>query len=298
MAPGFDYSNRSERPRGRVLSALSAAVPGVRAVQDQVQPYAAWWESHNRVAVAGGGPLWVALGDSMTQGIGASSPDRGWVGQLSGRLAQRGWTHRLVNLGVNGARVEDVLLRQLAALDRLQTIEQLQELEEPRKAGGRPMLVTVVIGSNDVVVRRHRRGLAGRFEQMLDRLPEGALVANLPNPHREARAVDALLRERAAAGRLVLVDMRREGPRSWRGRLASDRFHPNDRGYADMARVVERALDPGRRPRLKGSRAAAVARLPQWSIDRTWPAGPPWSVPDGCRGDQSANRRHSALAHS
>ncbi|WP_374968330.1 SGNH/GDSL hydrolase family protein [Terrabacter sp. BE26] len=241
MAAGFDYSNRSERPRGPVLSALSAAFPGVRAVQEQVLPYAVWWESHNRVAVTGSGPLWVALGDSMTQGIGASAPDRGWAGQLSARLAQRGWAHRLVNLGVNGARVEDVLDRQLPALELL---EELAELEQA--ADARPALVTVVIGSNDVVVRRHRRGLTERFEQMLDLLPAGALVANLPNPHREARAVDALLRDRAVAGRLVLVDLRREVPRSWRGRLASDRFHPNDRGYADMASIVERALDRAR----------------------------------------------------
>jgi len=231
VAPDFDYSNRSERPRGPVLSALSAAFPGVRAVQEQVLPYAVWWESHNRVAAAGAGPLWVALGDSMTQGIGASAPDRGWVGQLSGRLVARGWDHRLVNLGVNGARVEDVLDRQLPTLEAL-------------TADARPAaLVTVVIGSNDVVVRKHRRGLVGRFTELLDRLPDGALVSNLPNPHREARTVDAMLRERAEAGRLVLVDMRRDGPRSWRGRLASDKFHPNDRGYADMATVVERALD-------------------------------------------------------
>jgi len=231
MAPEFDYSNRSERPRGPVLSALSTAFPGVRAVQEQVLPYAVWWESHNRVAAGGDGPLWVALGDSMTQGIGASAPDRGWVGQLSGRLAVRGWDHRVVNLGVNGARVEDVLDRQLPALETLATGSQT------------PALVTVVIGSNDVVVRRHRRGLVERFAAMLDRLPEGALVSNLPNPHREARAVDAMLRDRADAGRLVLVDMRRDGPRSWRGRLASDKFHPNDRGYAEMATVVERAVD-------------------------------------------------------
>lgn len=231
MAPDFDYSNRSERPRGPVLSALSTAFPGIRAVQDQVLPYAVFWESHNRVAAAGDGPLWVALGDSMTQGIGASAPHRGWVGQLSERLAARGWDHRVVNLGVNGARVEDVLDRQLPALETF-------------AANGSPAaLVTVVIGSNDVIVRRHRQGLVERFTQLLDRLPEGALVSNLPNPHREARAVDAMLRERADAGRLVLVDMRRDGPRSWRGRLASDTFHPNDRGYAEMASVVERAVD-------------------------------------------------------
>ena len=219
-----------------MLSTLSTLVPAVRAVQEQVQPYAVWWESQNRAAVSRSEPLWVALGDSMTQGIGASTPDRGWVGQLDGRLTRRGWEHRLVNLGVNGARVEDVLDRQLPTLEALTA--------DARPADSRPAaLVTVVIGSNDVVVSKHRRGLVGRFTELLDRLPDGALVSNLPNPHREARTVDAMLRERADAGRLVLVDMRRDGPRSWRGRLASDKFHPNDRGYAEMATVVERAVD-------------------------------------------------------
>jgi lysophospholipase L1-like esterase len=214
-----------------VLSALSAAFPGIRAVQEQVEPYAAWWRSHNSVAARGAEPLWVALGDSMTLGIGASAPDRGWVGQLSKDLRQRGWTHRLVNLGVNGARVEDLLDRQLPALAELTA-------DGPEAA-----LVTVVIGSNDVVLRRHRRLLVERFTELLDRLPDEAVVSNLPNPHREARVVDALLRERAAAGRIVLADMRRDGPRSWWGRLASDRFHPNDAGYADMAGVVGRAVE-------------------------------------------------------
>jgi len=120
---------------------------------------------------------------------------------------------------------------------------QLPTLEALAADGGPAALVTIVIGSNDIVVRRHRRDLVERFTELLDRLPDGALVSNLPNPHREARTVDAMLRERADAGRLVLVDMRRDGPRSWRGRLASDKFHPNDRGYAEMATVVERAVD-------------------------------------------------------
>ncbi|MHA3837465.1 SGNH/GDSL hydrolase family protein [Terrabacter sp. AAH1] len=230
MGDDFDYANHGVRPRGPVLSALSAAFPGIRAVQEQVEPYAAWWRAHNRAAARAAGPLWVALGDSMTLGIGAGAPDRGWVGQLSRRFEDRGWQHRLVNLGVNGARVEDVLERQLPALAAL-TVD--------RPAA----LVTVVAGSNDVVLRRHRRLLFDRFAALLDRLPDDAVVSNLPNPHREARAVDRLLRERAEAGRVVLVDVRREGPRSWWGRLASDRFHPNEAGYADLATVVERSVD-------------------------------------------------------
>jgi len=231
VAADFDYSNLSERPRGPFLTALSRLFPGVRAVQAQVEPYAVQWGDANRAALAGHGPVWVALGDSMTQGIGASAYDQGWVGRLSTRLADEGWAHRVVNLAVNGARVEDVLTGQLSALDDLIA------------HGETVALVTVLIGSNDIVLRRHREGLVGRFEQMLDRLQPHAVVANLPNPRREARAIDAMLRDRAAAGELVLADMRRQGPRSWRGRLASDSFHPNDAGYADMAAVFATAMD-------------------------------------------------------
>jgi lysophospholipase L1-like esterase len=65
---------------------------------------------------------------------------------------------------------------------------------------------------------------------------------NLPNRHREAGRLDALLRARAAEGAIVLADMRGEGPRSWRGLLAADSFHLNDRGYAVLADVVENAV--------------------------------------------------------
>lgn len=218
------------RPPGPVVQVLGRVFPGVRAVQAQTAPYAGYWRRANLEAVAGTGPWWAALGDSMTQGIGASAPDRGWVGQLSTRLADDGWPHRLVNLSVTGARVADVLDDQLPALQAIAAEE------------GPPALVTVVAGSNDVVSPRYRGGLAERFTALLDALPEGSVVMNLPNPHREARRVDELIRERAETGRVVLADMRAFGPRSWRTMLAPDFFHPNDRGYAAMADVVGRAL--------------------------------------------------------
>lgn len=218
------------RPPGPVVRVIGRVFPGVREVQAQTEPYAAAWDRANRAALAATGPLWVAMGDSMTQGVGASAYDRGWVGQLSGRLRGDGWDHRLVNLSVTGARVEDVLESQLPALEAISAQE------------GAAALVTVVIGSNDVVSPLHRRGLTERFATLLDRLPEGSVVMNLPNPSREARRVDALLRRRAAEGQIVLADMRAEGPRSWRGLLAADSFHLNDRGYAAMADVVENAL--------------------------------------------------------
>ena len=53
-------------------------LPGVRKVHGQVARYAAEWEKANGAALAGAGPLWVVLGDSTAQGIGAPSWDEGW----------------------------------------------------------------------------------------------------------------------------------------------------------------------------------------------------------------------------
>ena len=223
-------ANLGPRPPGPVVRVLGRVFPGVREVQAQTRPYAEFWARSNEAALTRTGPLWVALGDSMTQGIGASDPMHGWVGQLSARLTAGGWTHRLVNLSVTGARVGDLVGSQLPALDTIVAGE------------GPPDLVTVVIGSNDVVSPRLRGGLTDRFTLMLDRLPDHTVVMNLPNPHREARRVDDVIRQRAAMGRLVLADMRAGGPRGWRGLLAPDSFHPNDRGYAAMADVVAEAL--------------------------------------------------------
>ena len=236
MATAFEYDNTSERPPGAFMRVLSTVMPGVAQVRDQTEPYAAAWRAANAAALAAGGsgePLWVALGDSMTQGIGASAPERGWVGQLAEHLAVAGRPHRVVNLSVTGARVQDAVDQQLPALRDL------------LDAGLSPQLVTVVIGSNDVVSPRLRPGLTERFEELLDGLPSGTVVANLPNPHREARRVEALLRRREREGRLVVADMRAHGPRSWRGKLAADKFHPNDAGYAAMARVFDIALGLG-----------------------------------------------------
>ncbi len=225
----FEYSNRSDRPPGRVLAVAARLLPGIAAVQRHIEPFADDWERANRAALQADGPLWVALGDSMTQGVGASAYDQGWVGQLSRRLAADGRRHRLLNLSVSGARVQDVLDRQLPAMDSLQA------------QGVSTALVTVLIGSNDIVFRANRAGVVERFEALLDRLPAGSVVANLPNPHREARQIDAMLRDRQRRGELLVADMRRSGPGVF-GTLAPDWFHPNDRGYAAMARVFGEAV--------------------------------------------------------
>ena len=159
----------------------------------------------------------------MTQGIGASAFDRGYLGQIPAELVPG----RLVNLSSSGARVADVLDRQLPAL---------------RVLGIVPALVTVLIGSNDLL--RHRREFPTAFGRMLDELPVGSVVASLPNPTKAAQAANARLARAAASGAVVIAELRGPDAPSWKGKLAADHFHPNDLGYANLAGAFARTLRP------------------------------------------------------
>jgi lysophospholipase L1-like esterase len=227
----FGYSNLSARPPGRLVTLAGRVVPGVARVQQQVGPYAASWALANQAALAVEGPLWVALGDSLSQGIGAPTYDRGWVGQLRTRLATAGHEYRLVNLSVSGARTEDVLEHQLPALATLAA------------RAGMPDVITVMIGSNDLISRRYRDGLPRRFERILRQLPAGSLVTTLPNPTRTAAQVNDIIETVARQRGLVVAELRGSRTASWRGKLAADHFHPNERGYAQLADVIGDALN-------------------------------------------------------
>ena len=221
MQSEFAYSNLSGRPRGPLLKLAGVVLPGIARVHADVEPFAHAWQRSNAAALAAGGPLWVALGDSLTQGIGAPDPTRGWVGKVRDRLAAQGRELGVVNLGVSGATTVDVIERQLPVLATLD-----------------PSLVTLMVGSNDLMRPSLRRGLPERFEQILDALPSGSVVTTMPNPSSVAGQVNRTIARVAAERDLVVAEMRDPRTASWRGRLAADHFHPNEAGYAAIAEVV------------------------------------------------------------
>jgi lysophospholipase L1-like esterase len=213
---------------GRVARIL---LPGVRHVHAQVAPYAALWDTANAAALKAAGPLWVVLGDSTAQGIGAPSYDQGYVGQLRRRLdEERGvdgpW--RVLNWSRSGARVQDVLRDQLPRLEAL---------------GVEPDLVTCAIGANDIYRTPLERILAG-MREVIRRLPAGAVIATIPQGLRpqKAVAVSNVIRTEGAAAGLVVADVwARTGP-PWRGKFAEDNFHPGVQGYADWTAAFADAL--------------------------------------------------------
>ncbi len=209
---------------------LGRLLPGAAARRVQTATFAAEWELANTEALAADGPLWVVLGDSTSQGIGASTRDGGYVLRVLERLRSDGRPWRVVNLSKTGARAADVLGRQLPAL---------AEIAERTP----PELVSVAIGSNDLV---HRTAdLHAALRKIAARLPAGALIATMPHGLRPpvAQQMNALVADEAARHGLRVADLwSRTGP-PWRDKYSADFFHPNDRGYGDWTAAFLDALD-------------------------------------------------------
>jgi acyl-CoA thioesterase I len=203
-----------------------------------------WWRD---LAKSPGDLLYVAIGDSAAQGIGASAPHRGYVGLLAEHIRQQsGRTLRVINLSVSGATVA------LAVRDQL-----------PRFLKLKPDIVTVAIGANDIALWDPVT-FETDIRHLFATLPPFAIVADLPCfhlPHNERKVAVAnrILRQVAAEQRLTVAPLhaitKRQGLRSVATQVANDMFHPNDRGYRVWADAFLPAVT-----------ADVVKRFPQGAV--------------------------------
>jgi acyl-CoA thioesterase I len=191
-----------------------------------------WWKSQRDRE---GELLYIAIGDSAAQGIGASRPGRSYVGAVAAHIrATTGRTVKVVNLGISGATVGIALAKELRHLAKLD-----------------PDIVTVSIGANDIPSFD-----AARFERELDELlgqvPSHAIVADLPTfyflpAERVVKGANLILRTVAAKHGLRVAPlherMRRQGLWGVTTQFAGDLFHPNDRGYRVWASAFLPAVD-------------------------------------------------------
>jgi lysophospholipase L1-like esterase len=210
---------------GRLVRWLRPGIAATLAVEESWRRY--WDESNDRARRADG-PLWVTLGDSTAQGIGASAPDHGYVGQLLVRLvARQGRPWRVVNLSVTGARLADVVREQLPRVDE----------------AGAPDLVTCAAGANDIVRRGFPRAREALRELIRD-LPAGAFLATVPQGlfPRRTNELNRIIRAEAPAADLRIADVWAHTGPPWRNKYAADDFHPNDTGYADWCAAFAGAL--------------------------------------------------------
>ena len=222
---------------------------GVAELRADRTEFAAYWKAHNdRVlgnrerAVAGGAdpdPLWVVLGDSTAQGLGAPGPRGGYVGQTLQQLRRTTGRHwRVLNLSVSGALIRDVLADQVPRLD-----------------GEAPDLVTCGAGANDILYSAPGK-LFSDLRTLLAAVPEGTVVLDLPLltgfwwivgrasvPY--ITRINRVIREVAAERPLRVAEVSRHFTSPWAGKFSVDNFHPSQDGYRDWSRALVEAMTSG-----------------------------------------------------
>ena len=205
-------------PRPVSLATIAGMLSdGVATINATIEPRAQFWDAWNSKTIENEGPLWVALGDSVTQGIGSSTPEKSYVTIVQDRLIRRsGLPWKVINLSMSGGRFDDVTLHQLPALER---------------SGLKADLVTSIIGSNDIMWRRHKANIEKDARQMLNALPVGTFLSKVYASQKNDRRklINNAFSESENDGRVHLFN-------AWNwptgiGMWAEDRFHPNDRAY-------------------------------------------------------------------
>ncbi|MFD5434496.1 SGNH/GDSL hydrolase family protein [Kitasatospora sp. NPDC127067] len=230
---------------------------------------------------AAGEPLrFVALGDSLTEGVGDRVGEgwRGWAAVLADALAPEGRAAEFTNLAYSGALTTELTIRQL-----------------PRALALRPQLAAVVVGGNDTLrtgfdIRRATLELdatmgelSGHGARLLTAcLPDPGSLLRLPAPlarplARRMRAVNTVvhaLTERHRAIHLHLTEL------PWlaeRRLLSVDRLHPSAEGHHLIALRFHDLLTEAGHP-LGPPPAAAPAEAPPGPAADLW-----WMATRGTR---------------
>ena len=185
---------------------------------------------------------YLALGDSVTQGVGAPDPETGsFPARLSARWRTRGCTVELKNVGVSGYTASAVLSDQV-----------------PEIAVFKPTLITFQTGANDiangVTMEDYRKDVkiildaakesGARVVVLLQnqwfRAPQGPSYGGTFEKH---AAYDAIMLEELKAKGAELVDLRALYTQQADNNLwVSDGIHPTPEAYdawaAEIARVI------------------------------------------------------------
>ena len=225
---------------------------GVTAMREDCAAFARHWQAHNNqvldslVSRGGSGglspsgpaePLWVVLGDSTAQGLGAHSPDGGYVGQVLAELRrQTGLPWRVLNLSVSGSLTRDVLGAQLPLV--------------PAHAD----LVTCGIGVNDILYTNPAK-LFADLRTLIAALPDQTVLLDLPLPAGcwgflgrasvpYVTRINRTIHQAAAARGLPVAEVSAHFLPPWSGKFASDCFHPSQDGYRDWARALLATVPP------------------------------------------------------
>jgi acyl-CoA thioesterase I len=223
-----------------VIRRVLAVVVALAAVSSSVT----WLTTRDAHDATTHSTVYLALGASDAVGIGAGRPEtEGWVPVVHAGLSSR---TQLVNLGVSGATLDDVLA-----------------LEVPVATGAQPSLVTLWPGPNDIRAGVSLPTFAEHLDQILATIRDAGdpdiYVLSLPDLRyvpafgtAEPDALDALVRD---WNRAIIEVADRYGAHvvdlygasleldDHPEYLSDDGFHPSTAGFRRIAEIVLDSID-------------------------------------------------------
>ncbi|WP_324605662.1 SGNH/GDSL hydrolase family protein [Streptomyces sp. NRRL S-350] len=222
----------------------------------------------------------VALGDSLTEGIGDPVGEgwRGWTAILARSLAPDGRAVEFTNLAHSGALTADMTRHQL-----------------PHALASRPQLAAVLAGGNDTLragfdIRRTTRELDATLGELASQgavlltacLPDPGTLLRLPTPlarplARRMHAVNTVVHALTTRHRAVHLHLAELPWPAQRRLLSVDRLHPSAEGHHLIARRFHELLTDAGHP-LGPPPAAEPAEAPPGKAADLW-----WMATQGTR---------------
>lgn len=197
-------------------------------IYSQLSRYQKYWTKNNQQVIDNVPFDYVAFGDSAAQGVGATSPGRGYPGLIRSNLSKNsGKDVTLLNLSKSGGKVQDVLYTQLPAY------EALHLKNKP--------IITMEIGANDMIDFNSEK-FEKEMDELMSKLPKQTLISDIPyfggtrlsKLESNATKANEIMYRLADIHDFKLVPLY-DKIKNNTGllTLAADLFHPSNKGYRE-----------------------------------------------------------------
>lgn len=201
----------------------------------QIPRYKSYWDRNNQSSAGQNSIIYVALGDSTAQGIGATSPNKGYVGLIAKNIETKsGKPVQIINLSVSGAKLSDCLRDQIPKLTKY-------------KAD----FVTIEIGANDMA-SFDEVNFRKDMDKLMSELPKNTVISDLPyfgggrRKSLEKNVISAsnIIKELTNSHSLRLAPLHQvTKTKDNIFTVSADFFHPSNRGYKNWKEAFEEGLN-------------------------------------------------------
>lgn len=210
---------------GLVVIILLIFILRVGELYTQLARYQKYWDRVNQQKVKNASITYIAFGDSAAQGVGATSPDKGYVGLIADELSKDNKKVRTVNLSKSGAKIRDVLDTQLPRYESM-------------KLSGKK-IITVEAGANDIITFDKNK-FEEDMNELMTKMPAETVISDIPTfkgsrlakfDYRVSEANSIIYRlAKKHDIQIAKLHERVENNHSFRT-FSADLFHPSNYGY-------------------------------------------------------------------